>query len=188
MTGTKAEREARVDRLLIEPLAGLPRRRGVGAEAHDKMLHRLRERLAYMTDENLRGMHDLILRHAGKGWPEEAMVKAWAFTLQLPPPQECDYARSLIRSAMGRQALAEGWAVELYDVAKRLGPPPGKYVIRELKEAAERSQHRRKVIAENIRSGLASEDDKRWLAHWHRELQEIEAIQSASATDSEDAA
>ncbi|TWI34915.1 hypothetical protein [Paracoccus sulfuroxidans] len=50
MTGTKADREARVDRLLIAPLAGLPRRRGVSAEAHEKMLHRLRDRLGALID------------------------------------------------------------------------------------------------------------------------------------------
>lgn len=191
MTGTVAEREARVEGLLIEPLAGLARKRGVGAEAHDKMLHRLRRRLAYMSDANLRGMVDLILRHAGKGtWPDAALVEAWALNLQVPPPsdEEWSYPRTLMQSALGRQAMAEGWAFELYETAKRLGPPPNRYVTRDLKEDAEKNQHRRKVITENIGAGLASEADKRWLAYWHREMQEIEAIQSASASKSGDAA
>lgn len=191
MTGTVAETEARVERLLIAPLAGLARKRGVGAEAHDKMLHRLRRRLAYMSDANLRGMVDLILRHAGKGaWPDAALIETWALNLQVPPPsdEEWTYPRRLMRSSLARKAMEEGWVVELYRVAKRLGPPPQQYIIRELKEAAEKSLHRRKVISENIRAGIASDDDRRWLDYWHREMREIEAIQSASDAESEDAA
>ncbi len=182
MTAGKAEAKARVDALLIEPLAGLARKRGVSAEKHADMLERLRGRLAYMTDANLRGMCDLILRHAGKGaWPDEALVKAWAYALQCPPPRECDYAMSLIRSAMGRQAREEGWAVELFQVAKRLGPPPGRYIIRQMKEDAEKNRRRRLRISENIEAGLASDDDRAWLAAWHEDLAEIEAIQAGQA-------
>lgn len=77
----------RVDHLLLEPLDGLGRGRGVSAEKHAAMLGRLRSRLAYMSDQNLRAMQEIILRHAGKGvWPAEGLVKAWAFDLQLPPP------------------------------------------------------------------------------------------------------
>lgn len=175
------DRGSRVDALLLDPLAGLKRRRGISAEAHEKMLARLRGRLAYMSDDNLRGMHDLILRHAAKGcWPAEALVKAWAYDLQLPPPRECDYARSLIRSAMGRQAAEEGWVVELYQIAKRLGPPPGKYIISRLKDEAEHARHRRTVIRENIEAGWASDADRAWLNAWHRDMAEVEAIQSES--------
>lgn len=181
MNGTKAEREARVAALLIEPLAGLSRRRGMSAEAHDRMLGRLAEWLAYMSDDNLRGMHDLILRHAGKGvWPAEALIKSWAYDLQLPPPRECNYARSLIRSAMGRQAREEGWAVELYQTAKRLGPPPGRYIISKLRDAAATNRRRRQVIRENIEAGRAGEQDRAWLAAYHGDLAEVDAIQSAA--------
>lgn len=77
MTAGKAEAEARVDALLIEPLEGLSRKRGMSAEKHAKMLERLRARLGYMTDANLRGMVDLILRHAVKGaWPDGALIEA----------------------------------------------------------------------------------------------------------------
>lgn len=181
MNGTKAEREARVAALLIEPLAGLSRRRGMSAEDHDRMLGRLAERLAYMSDDNLRGMHDLILRHAGKGvWPAEALIKAWAYDLQLPPPRDCDYARSLIRSAMGRQAREEGWAVELYRIAKRLGPPPNRYVLGQLRDEAATNRRRRLVIRENIEAGRASEQDRAWLAAYHADLAEVDAIQSVA--------
>ena len=180
MTGARTEAEVRVEALLLEPLAGLKAQRGVTAEKHEKMLTRLRGWLSYLSDENLRGMHDLIVRHAVKGlWPGEGLIKHWATTLQLPPPQECDYARSLIRSAMGRQATAEGWAVELYQIAKKLGPPPGKYFISGLKDEAEDNRRRRQRISERIGYGDASAEDRHWLAAWHHDLAEIEAIQSA---------
>ncbi|MGA0617562.1 hypothetical protein [Paracoccus sp. KR1-242] len=182
MTGTKAEAEARVDALLLEPLAGLARPRGVSAESHDKAVSRLRSWLSYLSDENLRGMHDLIARQAVKGvWPTEALIKHWATTLQLPPPRDCDYARSLIRSALGRQARAEGWASELYDIAKKLGPPPTKYFISGLKDEAERNRRRRRIVAENIEAGTAGADDRAWLDAWHKDMAEIDAIQSAQA-------
>lgn len=180
MTGTRAEAEARVDALLLEPLAGLKAQRGMTAEKHEKVLARLRGWLAYMSDENLRGMHDLIVRHAVKGvWPAEGLIKHWATTLQLPPPRECDYARSLIRSAMGRQAMAEGWAVELYQIAKKIGPPPTKYFISGLKDEAESNRRRRNVVRENIEAGRASAEDRAWLERWHEDMAEVEAIQSA---------
>ena len=80
---------------------------------------------------------------------------------------------------MGRQALAEGWGVELFQVAKKLGPPPGKYIVSRLKLDADNNRHRRRVIRENIEAGRATPDEKRWLEGWHAELAEIEAIQSA---------
>ncbi|UFS64382.1 hypothetical protein LO749_09395 [Paracoccus denitrificans] len=182
MTGAKAEAEERVDALLLEPLAGLKAQRGMTAEKHEKMLHRLRGWLAYMSAENLRGMHDLIVRHAVKGvWPAEALIKHWATTLQLPPPRECDYARSLIRSAMGRQAREEGWAVELYQIAKRIGPPPTKYFISGLKDEAESNRRRRIVVCEKIEAGHETAEDRAWLARWHEDMAEVEAIQSAAS-------
>ncbi|WP_090743684.1 hypothetical protein [Paracoccus tibetensis] len=169
-----------MDMLLMQPLAGLGRKRGVSAEAHDKAMSRLRDWLSYMSDDNLRAMVDLIARHAGKGvWPEEGLIRSWAMTIQCPPPRDSAYAQSLIRSAMGRQAMAENWAVELFQVAKRLGPPPGKYIISRLKLEAEENRHKRGVIRENIEVGRATPAERAWLAAWHEDLAEIEAIQAA---------
>ena len=181
MSAPNAEMRARVDGLLMQPLAGLARKRGVTAEAHDKAMARLRDWLTYMSDDNLRAMVDLIARHAVKGiWPEEGLIRSWAMTLQCPPPRDSAYAQSLIRSAMGRQAMAEGWAVELFQIARKLGPPPGKYIITRLRQDADANRHKRRVIRENIEVGRATLAEKDWLAAWHTDLAEIEAIQNAA--------
>ncbi|MGO4854452.1 hypothetical protein [Phaeovulum sp. W22_SRMD_FR3] len=186
MREAKAEDRARVKALLITPLAGLGRKRGLGAEAHEAALVKLTERLAYMTAQNLRGLHDLVLRHAGKGiWPDAALIIAWAYALQCPPPAFSDYPRSLIQSAMGRQARDEGWAVELYQVARRLGPPPGKYIIAQLRQEAEANRRRRERVRERIGVGRADPEEQHWLARWHADLAEVEALQSAAKNNEE---
>lgn len=189
MDVNKLEGKSRVDQLLLEPLEGLGRRKGISAEKHEAMLKRLRERLAYMSDQSLRAMEEIILRHAGKGvWPAEGLIKTWAFDLQLPPPSESDYAQSLIGSAMGRQARAEGWVVELFQIAKRLGPPPNRYILYKLKEKAADNQRDLRRISENIQAGLATYAERQWLAAWQADMAEIEAIQSARASTDRGAA
>lgn len=171
---------ARVDALLFEPLAGLARPRGVSAEDHAKALGRLRSALAYMTDANLAGMVDLIARHAVKGaWPGEGLVRTWAFTLQTPPPFLCDYAKSLVRSEMGRKAAAEGWAVELFQIARRIGPPPGRYIIRELKGEAESNVRKRAVIAAQIEAGTADPALAAWLRQYEADAVTVAEILAA---------
>ena len=171
---------ARVDALLFEPLAGLGRPRGVSAEDHGKALGRLRSHLAYMTDANLAGMRDLIARHAGKGvWPGEGLVRAWAFSLQTPPPVLCDYARSLVRSEMGRKAAAEGWAVELFQVARRIGPPPTRYVIRELRAEAETNKRKRAIVADQVEAGTADAVLADWLRQYDADAVTVAEILAA---------
>ena len=179
---------AAVRQYLIEPLAGLPRKRGVAKSDHALDLAKLTVALAYMTPANLRGLCELVLRHsAGKPplgktapcWPDVAWVRTWAMALQQPPPRKSDYAQSLIRSAMGRQALDGGWLVELFQIAKRIGPPPGRYLLHKLREEAGANTRRRLLVREKIERGVASPEEQAWLAQWWADLTDCEAIQSA---------
>lgn len=182
MSGVTAEAKARVEALLLEPLAGLKRKRGRGAEDHDKALERLRCDLAYMTDTELRAMVELITAHAvsTKGvWPEEGLIRVWAFDLRKPPAREATYPPSLMRSEMGDRALEEGWAIELFAVAKKYGPPPPpRYMQGKLREEAANNAHRVRVITLNHGAGRATQDELDWLAWREAEMKEILAIRA----------
>lgn len=184
---------AAVRAYLLQPLAGLPRRRGVAAADHARDLDRLTDHLAYMSPANLRGLCELVLRHSsaktGPCWPDLALVRSWAMALQCPPPRQSDYAQSLIRSAMGRQARDEGWMVELFQIAKRIGPPPGRYLLTKLRDDAGANTRRRALVRERIERGAASAEDQAWLSAWWADMAECEAIQGAgsdSAPDNQD--
>lgn len=182
MTGVSAEAKARVEALLLEPLAGLKRKRGRSAEDHDKAMERLRTDLAYLADDELRAMVELITAHAvsTRGvWPDEGFIRVWAFDLRKPPAREATYPPSLMRSEMGDRAVAEGWAVELYAVAKKFGPPPPpRYMQGKLKEEAANNAHRARVIIQNRDAGRATEGELAWLAWRAAELKEIHEIRA----------
>lgn len=171
---------ALVRELLTGPLSALRRPRGVSAAVHEAALDRLTEKLGYLGGRALAGLAEVALRHAGATpvptCPDPALVLAWAYALQPPPPRDSDYAASLIRSAMGRQAMDEGWVVPLLRIARRLGPPPGKYVIAQLKDQADDDRRRRAGIARLIEAGEAGPDSRAWLDRWHADMAECTAL------------
>jgi hypothetical protein len=171
---------ALVRELLTGPLSALRRPRGVSAAVHEAALEKLTSKLAYLGPQALAGLTEVALRHAGTTavptCPDPAIVLAWAYALQCPPPRDSDYAASLIRSALGRQAMDEGWVVPLLRIARRLGPPPGRYSILQLKDQAEDDRRRRREIAGLIDSGEAGSESRAWLDRWHRDLAECEAL------------
>jgi len=187
MTGTKAEAEARVDALLLEPLAGLKRGkdgkgRRLSPEGHDAMLTRLRGWLGYLSDEQLYGLRDHIAALATNGeWPSEAHVRNVAITACPPPPESSPYPRSMMKSALGRRALAQGWAFEMYQEVVRYGPPPfveGGWKEKQLREEAVKNDRRRLIIEENMAAGMATDAEAAWLRNWQRAMAEIAAIQA----------
>jgi hypothetical protein len=175
----------------LDPLneAGMVRKRTDTAEKHKKTMTALADKLAYMTPDNLRGLRQCVVRLAGgkarNVWPCEQSVEFAAYNLQTPPPRKGDYAQSLVRSAMGRRANDEGWVVELFQIAKRIGPPPGKYIISKLKEEAVENRGRRARVAEYIKSGSESAHDRAWLAQYHRDLDECLAIMNEKPEEAE---
>lgn len=187
MTGTKAEAEARVDALLIEPLAGLKRGkdgkgRRLSPEGHEAMITRLRVWLSYLGEEQLCGLRDHIAAIASNGeWPSEAHIRNVAIIASPPPPEVSPYPRSMMKSALGRRAVAQGWGFEMYQEVKRHGPPPfveGGWKEKQLREEAEKNQRRRQIIEENMAAGIATDAEAGWLRHWHHDMAEIAAIQA----------
>ncbi len=83
--------------------------------------------------------------------------------------------------------MDEGWVVELYRCALRFGPPPGKYVISQLKAEAEANQRRRERAKEWNAVGRATPSEAEWLAAWHRDYQTCEALLSSRAEEGAEA-
>lgn len=177
---------ARARRVLITPLQALARPKRASAAGHEALLSGLAHKLRYMSEMHLAGLAELALTHAGrvaKGGvpvcPEPGLILAWAYGVQAPPPELSDYARSLLHSEAGEVARDQGHMVELYRTAKRMGPPPTKYVLAQMKVRAEDDRRRRDRIRENVEAGRASPDDMHWLEDYHRDLIEAEALVSA---------
>ncbi|PYG29980.1 hypothetical protein [Pelagimonas varians] len=172
---------ARVRRLLIRRLndVGLQKRHGMKAEAHLDMLGRLEAKLAYMSEVNLNGLADLVIAKAeNERWPKEVTILQFGNRLQLPPPRRVDYAVSVMRSAMGKQALAGGYHVELLDIARRWGPPPSKYEISQLQVRSIENVRKHDQVMARAQKNLASRDDQQWLAWYLGLKEECEAIMS----------
>lgn len=177
---------ARARRVLVVPLTGLARPRRAQAAGHEAALDGLARKLSFMSETHLAGLVELVLTHAGrvaKGGvpvcPEPGMILAWGYSLQAPPPRQSDYAQSLLRSSAGEAARDGGYMVELLRTAKRMGPPPNRYMISEMATRAEDDRRRRMRIRENIEAGRATPEDRRWLEQYHADAAEAEALMLA---------
>jgi hypothetical protein len=162
----------RVRHCLIDPLAarGMVRASGLTVAQHDAQMDGLAARLAYMTEENLIALSEVVEGNgAGKHrnrWPSEMMILQWAKRLQPPPPSDSHLVTTYLRSNAGRRARAEGWLVELYQYLKKFGRPPNDYAIRELKIEADTAMRRRARVEEAARFGGLDPEDGRWLEWW----------------------
>lgn len=177
---------ARVRRVLIQPLSGLARPRGVQAGKHADNLERLARKLRHMDEAGLGALRDLCLGQAGfpavqkrsvPVCPNEGVILSWAYALQPPPVGQSDYPASVMRSAMGRRAHDMGYGVELYRMACRLGPPPQAYSITKLKDEAEENRRRRAVCRATVEAGGRLEPNRQaWLDAWHRDALMVEQL------------
>ncbi len=68
-------------------------------------------------------------------------------------------------------------------MARRLGPPPGRYVQSQLIREGELSRARLRSVREAIEGRDASPENRQWLADYHADLAEVEAIQTAVGGD-----
>lgn len=160
---------ARVQRVLIKPLVelGMVRPNRMTVAQFVDFGARLQDKLAYMSEENLCGLRAALIRLAsGKTrdqWPKEVTILSYAHGIQQPPSRDNDYAVSIMRSAMGRRAFAEGYHVELLNTARRFGPPPSKYVLSRLQDEARENQGKERVILDRVRRDVARADERKWL-------------------------
>lgn len=183
--------KARVREHLIDPLTrqGMKRAGGLTVAQHDAAMEGLAARLAYMTVENIEALAEIVSgKGAGKNkdrWPAELVICNWARQLQEPPPSDSRFVTTYLRSRVGRQALAEGWAVELYLSIKKMGQPPNTYVIATLKQEADSNMRRRMRIADEARIGTVAPQDRQWL-DWYWQVEgRVAAIMEAQDQDGE---
>ncbi len=168
--------KARVARILIDPLVqgGMGKSPSQNAEEFGEMLDRLSVKLAYLPEQRLKGLNEFCIRMArGKRhdiWPKEQHVLNWAYRIQPPPADWSEYVCSIMRSAMGRRALDEGYHIELFETANRWGPPPTKYDIAKMKGQAEDNRSKRARVTRENQRGVASKDDLQWL-RWFTALE-----------------
>lgn len=173
---------ARVRDLLLLPISGLKRPTKARAEDYD----RLADQLAYMREDALLGLCEFVLRMAGGSpvpvavpkCPDAGVIRAWAYQIQPPPPRDSDYVASVMRSALGREACDGGWHVQLYRYLRRCGPPlgMGEYQRGKLREEAADDLRRLARVRERSAAGVAGPEDRRWLAAWHDDSRDADAL------------
>lgn len=177
----------RVRQVLLQPLenAGCRRRGRMTVADHAAMKERLAAELSHMDADKLAGVRDLAFRWldgpAGLSWPPEALLRKWALRLQPKPPRSCPYVNSLLASEMGQCARREGFLVELYALALRLGPPPGRYDLDRLRRRADENRRECERIERRVASGAGAEADIEWLAGYRRAESEALRLVCGSA-------
>lgn len=175
-SGRALVRDLLVDRLAE---AGLQRRKGVSAEAQDRMLERLCDHLSYMNPENLRTLAELVIDHAdGPGrcvWPAEVLVRGMASALQARPVTQHRIVTSWLASVEGPVAEAGGYLAELYRFLLKHRRPPLAMDARQLREEAAENNRRRGIVLDRIARGAASPEDRAWLARLAEDLREAQA-------------
>ena len=166
------EGKERVRQYLIDPLVsgGMVRKRGQKVEEHDKMLASLEARLAYMFEDRLKALAEVVERYAEGPkkniWPAEVSITNWARRLQEPPASESRLVRSYLQSGAGEAAVKGGYLVELFFHLKKWGAPPNEYSMKNILADADTNGRRLRVIEGQREDGRASPRDLEWLARY----------------------
>ncbi|MGP3699205.1 hypothetical protein [Rhodobacter sp. NSM] len=182
MSGAKAEDRARVKALVVDRLdqAGMARKRGVPAAAHEATMGRICERLAYMSDDNLMTLAETLIDSAPDGvWPSEIVIQQFARSLQEPPPAERRIVSSWLASIEGPKAEAGGHLVELYRWLLKHPRPPLAMDLREIRDQAVENARRCELTRDRIDRETASPEDRVWLEQYLRDRDAARALVDA---------
>ncbi|APZ53731.1 hypothetical protein [Salipiger abyssi] len=172
--GKPETKRDRVRRLLIRPLTdwGFRKPGNMRQERFDKFLTDLADDLSYMRDDKLEELRAALkFRGEGKdrrGWPAMATIAPLAEAAQRRPLEELPELVRWFRSAAGAEALAENRLVaefRFWEWYKR--PPLTEADRRAVRDKARSIDSDYRSKADRERRGVASEDDRQWLA-WHR--------------------
>mgnify|MGYP001455160948 CR=1 FL=1 len=161
----------RVRQLLIQPLneRGFRKPGDVKADRFAKTMDRLCDELAYMSDDQLILLGEM-LRGKGQGgdklgWPRPATITALAEAVAPRPVEEHPKIASWFGSARGPKAQAEGTLVaEFLWLEKHKTPPFMETHWRAIREKASELDRQRKLALDRSRRNVARPDDARFLA------------------------
>ncbi|ULB12766.1 hypothetical protein ORIO_23680 (plasmid) [Cereibacter azotoformans] len=191
MAMTKAEERARVKALVVDRLeqAGMVRRRGTAAAAHEAAMARLCEQLGYMGAENLMTLAEVLIDSAADGvWPSEVLIRQFARAIEEPPPAERRLVSSWLASVEGPKAEAGGHLVELYRWLLKHPRPPLAMDLREIRDQAQNNARRCELIRDRIDREAASREDRDWLELYLRDRAQARALVDAGRGRKEGAA
>ncbi|OIQ32318.1 MAG: hypothetical protein BM562_05465 [Alphaproteobacteria bacterium MedPE-SWcel] len=162
----QAAGEARVRRLLIEPLErlGLAKPSKLTVAQFEAMIADLCGKLAYMNDLNLQALAEQVASMPGgrdqDQFPIAAKILKWAGAIQPPADDASPLFRAVFADRLGQAALAEGWAPELLVHLRRSRIWPREYDLNQIRSRAEDA--RRRIIRQDeqvARGGRLSEAD-----------------------------
>ena len=166
--------KARVQEILIERLeaAGLQRPKGLSVEKHAAAKGWMAEHLAYMSEENLLTLAEVVLDSvADRRWPSEIVVREFARSLQPPPPTVKRLISSWLASVEGPKAEAGGYLVELYRWLVASPRPPSSWDMRTIMERAATNMRHAEIVRDRIERGAAPDEDRAWLMQYERDWQ-----------------
>ncbi|WP_323789982.1 hypothetical protein [Thalassovita sp.] len=167
------EGERRVRDLLVRPLKarGLAKPSSLTNAVFEEMLDGLCQRLAYMDAGSLAALEEVAAaRPSGKArdrFPIANDLLSMALQIQPPPDDASPLMRKVFAHAVGRRAIDEGWSPELLGYLRRQRAwPSGEYVVKTIRETADRSIRRLSDLEARLgRGGVLSPDEAAWRGH-----------------------
>lgn len=186
----QAAGEKRVQSLLIEALErrGLARPGKLRLAQYEAMCADLRQRLAYMTERNLKALEEQVA--ASKEAREQDRmpignkILEWAGQIQPPEEGASPLMRAVFGGDLGRTAIAEGWAPELMAHLRDKRSWPTPYAVTLIREKAD-GPRRHMVILEE-RMGYGQEpgaEDRAFLARRRAAVEKCRRVADLAAGD-----
>lgn len=163
--------EARVREFFILPLErlGLGRPKGTLVAAFDGMKRELQARL-WRVDEG--GLHELcewVIRHPeakANRWPPAALILEAAKPFLPPPWPPSDRMVAIFNHRIGRDAISEGWAPELYRAFVGVTKFPNDFSADMARDDASGAMARMATLDNRVEKGVEMADgDRRWREH-----------------------
>lgn len=160
--------QERVTEVFIQPLdrLGLGRPKGTPVAAFEGMKRELCARLWRLDQAGLEELGEWVLQHSetkANRWPPAALILAEAKPLLPPPWPPSDRMVAIFNHKIGRTAIANGWAPELF--RRFVGAPhfPNDYSASQAFDQASPALARMKEIARRMDDGNeVSEGDRLW--------------------------